>query len=46
MCLLGRMGGGAISSLQVMAVFSSQERGDVETLPPVVNPEIVGEKRN
>lgn len=25
-----------MSSLQVMAVLSSQERGDVETLPPVV----------
>lgn len=30
-CLRGRMGGGATSSLQVMAVFSSQDRGDAGT---------------
>lgn len=37
MCLLGRMGGGAMSSRQVMAVLSSQGRGDAETLPSVAN---------
>lgn len=33
-----------MSSLQVMAVLSSQERGDVETLPAVVTAQ--GEKGN
>lgn len=37
MCLLGRIGGGAISSRQVMAVLSSQGRGEAGTLPSVVN---------
>ena len=37
MCLLGSMGGGATSSRQVMAVLSSQGRGDAETLPSVVS---------
>lgn len=34
-----------MSSRQVMAVLSSQERGDVETLPAVVNPETVVEQK-
>lgn len=34
-----------MSSLQVMAVLSSQERGDVETLPPAVNPETVAKQK-
>lgn len=37
MCLLGRIGGGATSSRHVMAVLSSQGRGEAETLPPGVN---------
>lgn len=37
MCLLGKIGGGAISSRQVMAVLSSQGRGEAGTLPSVVN---------
>lgn len=37
MCLLGRIGGGAISSRQVMAVLSSQGRGEAGTLPSVAN---------
>lgn len=37
MCLLGSMGGGATSSRQVMAVLSSQGRGDGGTLPSLVN---------
>lgn len=44
MCLLGRMGDGATSSRQVMAVLSSQGRGDGGTLPSLFNNGTAGNK--
>lgn len=43
-CLLGRMGDGATSSRQVMAVLSSQGRGDGGTLPSLFNNGTAGNK--
>lgn len=45
-CLLGRMGDGATSSRQVMAVLSSQGRGDGGMLPSFFNNGTAGNKRD
>lgn len=45
-CLRGRTGCGATSSRQVMAVLSSQERGDAEMLPPLFSAGTAGYKNS